>query len=121
MSQAESRAHRIGQDSQVKIKYLLAAGTADDYIWPMLQEKQKILNGIGLCKDYYEDVTVSKQSNSCNQNVADCLNSSLTSANTLDISSYFSSPNKKKEKNIDLNNVFDDGMDDVFANVDINF
>ncbi|XP_046902966.1 SWI/SNF-related matrix-associated actin-dependent regulator of chromatin subfamily A-like protein 1 isoform X2 [Hypomesus transpacificus] len=46
--QAEDRVHRIGQTSNVDIHYLVAKGTADDYLWPMIQEKMKILEQVGL-------------------------------------------------------------------------
>ncbi|XP_074857466.1 SWI/SNF-related matrix-associated actin-dependent regulator of chromatin subfamily A-like protein 1 isoform X2 [Carettochelys insculpta] len=46
--QAEDRAHRIGQSSSVDIHYLVAKGTADDYLWPMIQEKIKVLGEAGL-------------------------------------------------------------------------
>ncbi|XP_075009041.1 SWI/SNF-related matrix-associated actin-dependent regulator of chromatin subfamily A-like protein 1 isoform X2 [Calonectris borealis] len=46
--QAEDRAHRIGQTSSVNVHYLVAEGTADDYLWPMIQEKIKVLGEAGL-------------------------------------------------------------------------
>lgn len=46
--QAEDRVHRIGQTSNVDIHYLVAKGTADDYLWPMIQEKMNILEQVGL-------------------------------------------------------------------------
>ena len=46
--QCEARAHRIGQERQVTCYYLIAPGTADDVIWPMLQEKQRTLQQVGL-------------------------------------------------------------------------
>ena len=33
LMQAEDRVHRIGQLSSVSIHYLVARGTADDYLW----------------------------------------------------------------------------------------
>ncbi|NXD78762.1 SMAL1 protein, partial [Halcyon senegalensis] len=46
--QAEDRAHRIGQTSSVNVHYLVAKGTADDYLWPMIQEKIRVLGEAGL-------------------------------------------------------------------------
>ncbi|KAM9850478.1 SWI/SNF-related matrix-associated actin-dependent regulator of chromatin subfamily A-like protein 1 [Aulostomus maculatus] len=46
--QAEDRVHRIGQTSNVNIHYLVAKGTADDHLWPMIQEKMKVLEQVGL-------------------------------------------------------------------------
>lgn len=31
--QAEDRAHRIGQTSSVNVHYVVAKGTADDFLW----------------------------------------------------------------------------------------
>uniref|UniRef100_A0A1B6GXP5 SWI/SNF-related matrix-associated actin-dependent regulator of chromatin subfamily A-like protein 1 n=1 Tax=Cuerna arida TaxID=1464854 RepID=A0A1B6GXP5_9HEMI len=53
LAQAEDRAHRIGQEDCVVIKYLIAKGTADDYLWPLIQSKLEILNKAGLSKDSY--------------------------------------------------------------------
>ncbi|OPJ79872.1 SWI/SNF-related matrix-associated actin-dependent regulator of chromatin subfamily A-like protein 1 [Patagioenas fasciata monilis] len=46
--QAEDRAHRIGQTSSVNVHYLVAKGTADDYLWPMIQKKIEVLGEAGL-------------------------------------------------------------------------
>lgn len=51
--QAEDRAHRIGQMDSVLVQYLVAGGTADDVLWPMVQEKLKVLNKAGLSKDNF--------------------------------------------------------------------
>ncbi|XP_070770465.1 SWI/SNF-related matrix-associated actin-dependent regulator of chromatin subfamily A-like protein 1 [Enoplosus armatus] len=46
--QAEDRVHRIGQTSNVNIHYLVAKETADDHLWPMIQEKMTVLERVGL-------------------------------------------------------------------------
>jgi len=56
--QAEDRAHRIGQLNQVTICYLLAKGTVDDIIWPMINSKLDVLNEMGLSNDIFKDTTV---------------------------------------------------------------
>jgi len=43
LAQAEDRCHRIGQTSFVDIRYLLAKGTADDTIWPMIKSKLDVV------------------------------------------------------------------------------
>ncbi|XP_060119233.1 SWI/SNF-related matrix-associated actin-dependent regulator of chromatin subfamily A-like protein 1 [Heteronotia binoei] len=53
--QAEDRAHRIGQTSSVSIHYLVAKGTADDYLWPMIQEKIKVLGEAGLSEANFSE------------------------------------------------------------------
>ncbi|KAK3108769.1 hypothetical protein FSP39_015265 [Pinctada imbricata] len=64
--QAEDRAHRIGQRDMVSVQYLVAQGTADDHIWPLVQKKLDVLNKGGLSKDDFSSadtvrVTDSKQ------------------------------------------------------------
>lgn len=59
--QAECRAHRMGQAKTVRVKYLLARGTVDDFIWPMLQDKLNVLKEVGLSNDNFENATQSKQ------------------------------------------------------------
>lgn len=55
--QAEDRVHRIGQLNSVGIHYLVARGTADDYLWPMIQEKIKVLGQAGLSEASFSEVT----------------------------------------------------------------
>ncbi len=57
LAQCESRAHRIGQKSPVTCRYLLAKGTADDFIWAMLKRKQDVLNKAGLFSEDLSDAT----------------------------------------------------------------
>ncbi|OCT63316.1 SWI/SNF-related matrix-associated actin-dependent regulator of chromatin subfamily A-like protein 1 isoform X1 [Xenopus laevis] len=57
--QAEDRVHRIGQTSSVNIHYLVAKGTADDYLWPMIQEKIKVLGQAGLSEANFSETTES--------------------------------------------------------------
>ncbi|XP_069361268.1 SWI/SNF-related matrix-associated actin-dependent regulator of chromatin subfamily A-like protein 1 [Maniola hyperantus] len=61
LTQAESRAHRIGRSGGVCVRYLLARGTADDFMWPMLQDKLNVLNNVGLSGDTFEDTTMKHQ------------------------------------------------------------
>ncbi|XP_033099293.1 SWI/SNF-related matrix-associated actin-dependent regulator of chromatin subfamily A-like protein 1 [Anneissia japonica] len=55
LMQAEDRVHRIGQKECVMIRYLVAKNTADDYIWPLIQEKLKVLGKAGLSKDNFNN------------------------------------------------------------------
>ncbi|NXO79867.1 SMAL1 protein, partial [Sitta europaea] len=57
--QAEDRAHRIGQTSSVNVHYLVAKGTADDYLWPMIQEKIKVLGEAGLSESNFSETAES--------------------------------------------------------------
>ncbi|XP_059708786.1 SWI/SNF-related matrix-associated actin-dependent regulator of chromatin subfamily A-like protein 1 [Haemorhous mexicanus] len=57
--QAEDRAHRIGQTSSVNVHYLVAKGTADDYLWPMIQDKIKVLGEAGLSETNFSETAES--------------------------------------------------------------
>ncbi|XP_031446435.1 SWI/SNF-related matrix-associated actin-dependent regulator of chromatin subfamily A-like protein 1 isoform X2 [Phasianus colchicus] len=57
--QAEDRAHRIGQTSSVNVHYLVARGTADDFLWPMIQEKIKVLGEAGLSETNFSNTAES--------------------------------------------------------------
>ena len=49
--QAEDRAYRIGQKNSVTVQYLCAKGTADDHIWPLVNEKLNVLSSVGLTRE----------------------------------------------------------------------
>ncbi|XP_058908766.1 SWI/SNF-related matrix-associated actin-dependent regulator of chromatin subfamily A-like protein 1 isoform X1 [Kogia breviceps] len=57
LMQAEDRVHRIGQSRSVGIHYLVARGTADDYLWPLIQEKIKVLGEAGLSETSFSEMT----------------------------------------------------------------
>uniref|UniRef100_A0A0A1XLP0 SWI/SNF-related matrix-associated actin-dependent regulator of chromatin subfamily A-like protein 1 n=1 Tax=Zeugodacus cucurbitae TaxID=28588 RepID=A0A0A1XLP0_ZEUCU len=57
LAQAESRAHRIGQNKPIICRYLMAPKTADDVIWNMLKNKQEVLNKAGLFCENLQDAT----------------------------------------------------------------
>jgi len=55
LTQAEDRAHRIGQTDSVIVRYLVATGTADDHLWTLISQKLDVLNKAGLSKDNFMD------------------------------------------------------------------
>lgn len=130
ISQAEARAHRFGQENQVVVRYLLAPGTADDSIWPMLQEKQRTLTQVGLCKDNFEDVAIKKQNAAGDTHGID-FNVSGNFSPQKDIRVYFTPEKKRKIENSNecadntvnsavqnKDDVFDDGLDDALCDLD---
>lgn len=42
--QAEDRCHRIGQATVVNVQYLVAKGSLDDALWPLIQQKVSNMN-----------------------------------------------------------------------------
>uniref|UniRef100_T1GHL0 SWI/SNF-related matrix-associated actin-dependent regulator of chromatin subfamily A-like protein 1 n=1 Tax=Megaselia scalaris TaxID=36166 RepID=T1GHL0_MEGSC len=105
LAQAESRAHRIGQEGEVKCIYLLAHQTADDVIWKMLKEKQRVLNKAGLFSEDLEDASHSL--------------APITSPQK-PINKYFTpTKNMRNEESKDHSKVFESDEDDeVLANLD---
>jgi SWI/SNF-related matrix-associated actin-dependent regulator 1 of chromatin subfamily A len=55
--QAEDRAHRIGQTDCVTVQYLLARGTTDDRIWPLIIRKLNTLEQVGLGRNDFSNMT----------------------------------------------------------------
>lgn len=55
LCQAEDRVHRIGQDSNVVIQYLVAKQTADDHLWSLIQRKINILCQAGFNQNILMD------------------------------------------------------------------
>lgn len=47
--------YRIGQKNSVLIQYLCAKGTADDDLWPLINEKLDVLGKAGLTKENLAD------------------------------------------------------------------
>ncbi|XP_022246250.1 SWI/SNF-related matrix-associated actin-dependent regulator of chromatin subfamily A-like protein 1 isoform X2 [Limulus polyphemus] len=73
LTQAEDRAHRIGQQDSVVVQYLVAQGTADDHIWPLVQKKLEILNKAGLSKDNFSDADTTRVKGLCQSSLDDFL------------------------------------------------
>lgn len=144
LSQAESRAHRIGQNKEVKVRYLIAPDTADDAIKVLLERKQKVLGAAGLSKDSFECAALTSQEpeqnkiltegihytqkidirkylnkapeiEELNKSVIDELNSSMIEENLIDSNSFTEAFNTEKADNKEM---FDDGFDDAMANID---
>ncbi|CAH0694761.1 unnamed protein product [Spodoptera exigua] len=128
LTQAESRAHRIGQSARVSVRYLLAPRTADDLIWPMLQTKLNVLNNVGLSKDTFEDNTLKHQDseNNITQYLSPCM--------TKNKNDYVPGTNIRKDSmkenenssndqttvdDVDRSFLDDDEDDELLANLDL--
>ncbi|CAH1183107.1 unnamed protein product [Phaedon cochleariae] len=126
LSQAEARAHRIGQEHPVVVRYLLAPHTADDSIWSLLMDKQTTLRGAGLCLDSFRDVEVQRTK---------AEGHGKDSKGRMDIRSFMTPGRKRKleseefpddglddmlmERSEEIENSLDDGWDDAFCDIDI--
>lgn len=82
--QAEDRAHRIGQIDSVNVHYLLAKGTTDDHIWPLILKKLNTLESVGLGKNDFKGITAREHDQ-----------------NQLTIDKFF---HKQEQENFDLDN-----------------
>ena len=72
LCQAEDRVHRIGQNDDVIVQYLIAKQTADDYLWPLIQKKLTVLNEVGFDQDFsLKDIDVTVQALSSKQSILD--------------------------------------------------
>lgn len=49
--QAEDRIHRIGQNDNVEIHYLIGRGTIDEQVWPHILKKMVVLESLGIGND----------------------------------------------------------------------
>ncbi|XP_034549236.1 SWI/SNF-related matrix-associated actin-dependent regulator of chromatin subfamily A-like protein 1 [Notolabrus celidotus] len=85
--QAEDRVHRIGQTSNVNIHYLVAKGTADDHLWPMIQAKMNVLEQVGLSESNLSDKAVNASFHSKDPNqrrIMDMFQRSFTADDDID-------------------------------------
>ncbi|KAH1016447.1 hypothetical protein HUJ04_007664 [Dendroctonus ponderosae] len=107
LKQAEARVHRIGQENAVLIQYLLASGTADDYMWQLLQKKQDILREMGLTKEVF---SVAQQKQEKNTGSSRGIFGTISKENNTDSGV----DNQAMDED-----VLDDDMDDILSNMDI--
>ncbi|KAF8572028.1 hypothetical protein P879_00945 [Paragonimus westermani] len=79
--QAEDRAYRIGQRDSVLVRYLLAEGTADDYIWSLIEKKLDVLSKAGLNRETFRTADTMRlgSSSSIQQSILDYVESEFMS------------------------------------------
>ncbi|XP_014771023.1 SWI/SNF-related matrix-associated actin-dependent regulator of chromatin subfamily A-like protein 1 isoform X2 [Octopus bimaculoides] len=82
--QAEDRVHRIGQMDSVNIHYLVATGTADDFIWPLIKNKLNILGKAGLSKDDFSETDTVLFQNPRQKTILQCFEESFIEESDLD-------------------------------------
>lgn len=101
LTQAEDRAHRIGQEDSVVIQYLVAKGTADDEIWPLVQRKLDTLNKAGLSKDNFKSADTVIKKDSTQPQLEDFWND-LESSVDANIESFTDIPEKRLKLDFDI-------------------
>ncbi|KAJ0005687.1 hypothetical protein NQD34_015581 [Periophthalmus magnuspinnatus] len=85
--QAEDRVHRIGQTCNVNIHYLVAKGTADDHLWPLIQEKMNVLEQVGLSESNLSENAISSSFHSKDpnqRNIMEMFQRSFTAEDDID-------------------------------------
>ena len=97
LRQAEDRVHRLGQNEDVEIQYLIAKGTIDDKMWPLLQKKLEVLSKAGLANNTKTD---SFSANSIMSEFFDFQEVASSSSQQKSIQDFFvSSPKRLKTEN----------------------
>ncbi|XP_047032444.1 SWI/SNF-related matrix-associated actin-dependent regulator of chromatin subfamily A-like protein 1 [Helicoverpa zea] len=136
LTQAESRAHRLGQRGCVRVRYLLAPRTADDLMWPMLQGKLNVLNDVGLSRDTFEHTTMKHQEskNNISQYLTPCTmpknkndyipgtnirKDSIKSDVTNEQTSEQTNTHTQNGDDVDKSFLDDDEDDELLANLDL--
>ncbi|KAG4072648.1 hypothetical protein HA402_004737 [Bradysia odoriphaga] len=122
LAQCESRAHRIGQKGPVTCRYLLAKGTADDFIWEMLKRKQEVLNKAGIFSEDLADATHTTDPVSNSNTLTQYFQPSAVSKTECNMSSATVTAGTvqeevSNEKHEDYKDMLDDG-DDMFMDLD---
>lgn len=83
------------------MEYLLAKGTADDVLWPMVQEKLNTLNKAGLSKDNFMDATATAAPTTATK--PDSTNPPITA--------YFQKKAEEELSQEDLMQIFEESFD----------
>ncbi|XP_076382989.1 SWI/SNF-related matrix-associated actin-dependent regulator of chromatin subfamily A-like protein 1 isoform X3 [Megalopta genalis] len=124
LCQAEDRVHRIGQDDNVLIQYLVAKQTADDYLWPLIQKKMNVLNEVGLDQDFsLKDVSVTKHNLDSKQRTLDYFTSATPESATGEETAFKTGNNESTTRLIQDNNAIADEMKELLelGEADLNF
>ncbi|XP_050712346.1 SWI/SNF-related matrix-associated actin-dependent regulator of chromatin subfamily A-like protein 1 isoform X2 [Eriocheir sinensis] len=98
--QAEDRVHRIGQKDSVVVQYLVARNTADDHIWPLIQDKLEVLGKVGLSDDKLDMAEMSYQKGAGTKDIRDYMEWNEDSNDSKN-----ESPKKQRERECPLPSV----------------